>query len=57
MKVVEVYPLYGHADVTQLMELLIVVDALGDMVSRGTMEKHKDGVDRSMLSDKILCKN
>lgn len=39
MEVVEVSPPYDHADITSLMALRIVVDALGSMVSHGTLKK------------------
>ena len=46
MEVVEVSPPYDHADITSLMGLRIVVDALGSMVSHGTMGKHKSIIDK-----------
>mmetsp|Transcript_10656 Transcript_10656/g.29364 ORF Transcript_10656/g.29364 Transcript_10656/m.29364 type:complete len:408 (+) Transcript_10656:210-1433(+) len=46
MEVVEVSPPYDHADITSLMALRIVVDALGSMVSHGTLGKHKDIIDK-----------
>ena len=46
MEVVEVSPPYDHADITSLMALRIVVDALGAMVSHGTMGKHKHIIDK-----------
>mmetsp|Transcript_2276 Transcript_2276/g.4885 ORF Transcript_2276/g.4885 Transcript_2276/m.4885 type:complete len:420 (+) Transcript_2276:83-1342(+) len=39
MEVVEVSPPYDHADITSLMALRIIVDALGAMVSHGTLKK------------------
>eukprot|EP00956_Cyclotella_meneghiniana_P010781 scaffold15087_cov74-Cyclotella_meneghiniana.AAC.3 len=39
MEVVEVSPPYDHADITSLMALRIIVDALGSMVSHGTLKK------------------
>jgi len=49
MEVVEVSPPYDHADITSLMALRIVVDALGAMVSHGTMGKHKDIIDKEYV--------
>ena len=49
MEVVEVSPPYDHADITSLMALRIVVDALGSMVSHGTMGKHKDIIDKPFV--------
>ncbi|CAB9503135.1 Probable agmatinase 2 [Seminavis robusta] len=46
MEVVEVSPPYDHADITSLMALRIVVDALGAMVSHGTMGNHKSIIDK-----------
>eukprot|EP00522_Entomoneis_paludosa_P008778 CAMPEP_0172447752 /NCGR_PEP_ID=MMETSP1065-20121228/6979_1 /TAXON_ID=265537 /ORGANISM="Amphiprora paludosa, Strain CCMP125" /LENGTH=407 /DNA_ID=CAMNT_0013199119 /DNA_START=67 /DNA_END=1290 /DNA_ORIENTATION=- len=46
MEVVEVSPPYDHADITSLMALRIVVDALGSMVSHGTLGKHKSIIDK-----------
>jgi len=46
MEVVEVSPPYDHADITSLMALRIVVDALGSMVSHGVMGKHKSIIDK-----------
>ncbi|GAX25450.1 agmatinase [Fistulifera solaris] len=46
MEVVEVSPPYDHADITSLMALRIVVDALGAMVSHGTLGKHKHIIDK-----------
>jgi agmatinase len=46
MEVVEVSPPYDHADITSLMALRIVVDALGAMVSHGTMGNHKKIIDK-----------
>ena len=39
MEVVEVSPPYDHADITSLMALRIIVDALGAMTSHGTLKK------------------
>ena len=41
MEVVEVSPPYDVADITLLMGLRILVDALGAMVMNGTLGKHK----------------
>jgi agmatinase len=41
MEVVEVSPPYDHADITSLMAMRIVVDALGAMVGHGVMGKSK----------------
>lgn len=49
MEVVEVSPPYDHADITSLMALRIVVDALGSMVSHGTMGKHKHIFDKPFV--------
>ena len=49
MEVVEVSPPYDHADITSLMALRIIVDALGAMVSHGTMGKHKDIIDKPFV--------
>jgi agmatinase len=49
MEVVEVSPPYDHADITSLMALRIVVDALGSMVSHGTMGKHKHIIDKEFV--------
>jgi agmatinase len=49
MEVVEVSPPYDHADITSLMALRICVDALGAMVSHGTMGKHKDIIDKPFV--------
>jgi agmatinase len=49
MEVVEVSPPYDHADITSLMALRIVVDALGAMVSHGTMGKHKHIIDKEFV--------
>lgn len=47
--VVEVSPPYDHADITSLMALRIIVDALGAMVSHGTLGKHKDIIDKPFV--------
>jgi hypothetical protein len=49
MEVVEVSPPYDHADITSLMALRIVVDALGAMVSHGTMGNHKHIIDKEYV--------
>lgn len=49
MEVVEVSPPYDHADITSLMALRIVVDALGSMVSHGTMGNHKHIIDKPFV--------
>jgi len=49
MEVVEVSPPYDHADITSLMALRIIVDALGSMVSHGTLGKHKDTFDKPFV--------
>ena len=49
MEIVEVSPPYDHADITSLMALRIVVDALGSMVSHGTLGKHKDIIDKPFV--------
>jgi agmatinase len=49
MEVVEVSPPYDHADLTSLMALRIVVDALGAMVSNGTLGKHKHIIDKEFV--------
>lgn len=49
MEVVEVSPPYDHADITSLMALRIIVDALGSMVSHGTMGKAKDIFDKPFV--------
>lgn len=49
MEVVEVSPPYDHADITSLMALRIVVDALGSMVSHGTMGNHKKIIDKPFV--------
>lgn len=49
MEIVEVSPPYDHADITSLMALRIVVDALGSMVSHGTMGKGKHIFDKPFV--------
>jgi agmatinase len=49
MEVVEVSPPYDHADITSLMALRIIVDALGSMVSHGTLGKHKHIIDKPFV--------
>ncbi len=46
MEVVEVSPPYDVSDITSLMGLRIIVDALGSMVLSGTMGKHKSIIDK-----------
>eukprot|EP00986_Skeletonema_menzelii_P012341 scaffold6785_cov166-Skeletonema_menzelii.AAC.3 len=46
MEVVEVSPPYDHADITSLMALRIIVDALGAMTAHGTMGNHKSIIDK-----------
>jgi len=46
MEIVEVSPPYDHADITSLMALRIVVDALGAMTAHGTMGNHKSIIDK-----------
>jgi len=46
MEVVEVSPPYDHADITSLMALRIVVDALGAMVTHETLGKQKSILDK-----------
>ena len=50
MEIVEVSPPYDHADITSLMALRIVVDALGAMVSHGKMGAHKHIIDKPFTS-------
>jgi hypothetical protein len=40
---------YDHADITSLMALRIVVDALGSMVSHGKMGNHKSIIDKPFV--------
>jgi agmatinase len=49
MEIVEVSPPYDHADITSLMALRIIVDALGSMVSHGKLGKHKDIIDKPFV--------
>lgn len=49
MEVVEVSPPYDHADITSLMALRIVVDALGAMVSHGTLRKGVEIFDKEYV--------
>ncbi|KAL7544956.1 hypothetical protein ACHAWF_016331 [Thalassiosira exigua] len=49
MEVVEVSPPYDHADITSLMALRIVVDALGAMVSHGTLKKSAAVFDKEFV--------
>jgi agmatinase len=46
MEIVEVSPPYDHADITSLMALRIIVDALGSMVSHGKLGEHKKIIDK-----------
>ncbi len=46
MEVVEVSPPYDVSDITSLMGLRIIVDALGSLVLSGTMGKHKSIIDK-----------
>ena len=50
LEVVEVSPPYDVSDITSLMGLRIVVDALGSMVLNGTMGKHKSIIDKEFKS-------
>mmetsp|Transcript_20846 Transcript_20846/g.23634 ORF Transcript_20846/g.23634 Transcript_20846/m.23634 type:complete len:417 (+) Transcript_20846:711-1961(+) len=49
MEIVEVSPPYDHADITSLMALRIVVDALGAMVSHGKLGLHKSIIDKPFV--------
>ena len=49
MEVVEVSPPYDHADITSLMALRIVVDALGSMVAHGKMGAHKKIINKPFV--------
>ncbi|KAL7463034.1 hypothetical protein ACHAXS_003409, partial [Conticribra weissflogii] len=49
MEVVEVSPPYDHADITSLMALRIIVDALGSMVSHGTLKKCMNIFDKEFV--------
>ena len=49
MEVVEVSPPYDHADITSLMGLRIVVEALGSMVAHDQMGKHKHIIDKEFV--------
>ena len=46
IEVVEVSPPYDISDITSLMGLRIIVDALGAMVLSGVMGKHKSIFDK-----------
>ena len=46
LEVVEVSPPYDTSDITSLMGLRIIVDALGAMVLNGTLGKHKSIFDK-----------
>ena len=46
MEIVEVSPPYDHADITSLMALRVVVDAMGSMVAHGKMGAHKHIIDK-----------
>mmetsp|Transcript_68967 Transcript_68967/g.165502 ORF Transcript_68967/g.165502 Transcript_68967/m.165502 type:complete len:410 (-) Transcript_68967:122-1351(-) len=49
MEVVEVSPPYDHADVTALMGLRLIVEALGSMVSHGKLGAHKHIIDKPFV--------
>ena len=49
MEVVEVSPPYDHADITSLMALRLVVEALGSMVAHGKMGAHKHVIDKPFV--------
>jgi agmatinase len=49
MEVVEVSPPYDTSDITSLMALRVFVDALGSMVSHGTLGKHKSIIDKPFV--------
>jgi len=49
MEIVEVSPPYDHADITSLMALRIVVDAMGSMVAHGKMGAHKSIIDKPFV--------
>jgi len=49
MEVVEVSPPYDHADITALMGLRLIVEALGSMVSHGKMGAHKSIIDKPFV--------
>jgi agmatinase len=46
IEVVEVSPPYDVSDLTSLMGLRIIVDALGSMVLNGTLGKHKSIIEK-----------
>lgn len=46
IEVVEVSPPYDVSDITSLMGLRVIVDALGSMVAHGKMGKHKEIIDK-----------
>ncbi|MDJ0870097.1 MAG: arginase family protein, partial [Myxococcota bacterium] len=46
MEVVEVSPPYDVSDITSLMGLRIIVDALGSLVLNGKMGKHKSIIEK-----------
>ena len=48
MEVVEVSPPYDTSDITSLMGLRIIVDALGSLVLNGNMGKHKAILDKEL---------
>ncbi len=50
IEVVEVSPPYDVSDITSLMGLRVIVDALGSMVLNGTMGKHKSIIDKEFNS-------
>lgn len=46
IELVEVSPPYDTSDITALMGTRVIVDALGSMVSHGTLGKHKAHIDK-----------
>ena len=50
MEVVEVSPPYDISDITSLMGLRIIVDALGSLVLSGNMGKHKSILDKEFTT-------
>lgn len=49
MEIVEVSPPYDVSDITSLMALRIIVDALGSMVAHGKMGSHKHIIDKEFV--------
>jgi len=49
MELVEVSPPYDVSDITALMGTRVIVEALGAMVSAGTLGKHKAHIDKPVL--------